>query len=260
MPAHPEHDRAMRYWMPVLAVLLAAFFTLSASAQANGVPPSVTSFGFGGRPGFKGPPPSVTSLGPQGVTPARGGIHQPPFRPQGTHHHQRQGYAYPYYVPYYVPYYPIMESNDASGADQSLADPPEDRDQYQGGPTVFDRRGPGTRAPNDYPADKPRAAMPRPPVPVAATPALYEHPVASPPEPVNAPEPVIAVQPSTFLIFKDGHQQQVSNYAIVGTNLFDLTPGHQLKIALSDLDLTATQKANDDQGIDFKLPQSPDGN
>jgi hypothetical protein len=43
----------------------------------------------------------------------------------------------------------------------------------------------------------------------------------------------------------------------VGSNLFDLTPGHRLKIALSDLDLPATQKANDDQGVDFKLPESP---
>jgi hypothetical protein len=46
----------------------------------------------------------------------------------------------------------------------------------------------------------------------------------------------------------------------VGTNLFDLTPGHRQKIALSDLDLPATQKANDDQGNDFKLPGLPDGN
>ncbi|MGC2198448.1 MAG: hypothetical protein WA628_27500 [Terriglobales bacterium] len=259
MPADLEYDRAMRYWMPVLAVLLAAFFTLSASAQANGVPPSVTSFGFGGHPGFNGPPPSVNSLGPRGVVPARGSFHQPPFRP-GMHHHQQQGYAYPYYVPYYVPYYPVMDPNDAEGADESLADPSEDPNQYQGGPTIFDRRGPGTRPPNDYPADKPRSAVPKPAGPVAAAPALFERPIATAPEPARAPEPVIAVQPPTILIFKDGHQQQVSNYAIVGTNLFDLTPGHRLKIALADLDLDATQKANDEQGIDFKLPELPNSN
>jgi len=62
------------------------------------------------------------------------------------------------------------------------------------------------------------------------------------------------------LIFKDGHKQEVGNYAIVGTNLFDLTPGRRQKIALGDLDLPATQKANDDLGIDFKLPELPSGN
>jgi len=36
--------------------------------------------------------------------------------------------------------------------------------------------------------------------------------------------------------------------------LYDLTPGHRVKIALADLDLTATSKQNDDRGIDFQLP------
>jgi hypothetical protein len=261
MPAHLEYDRAMRYWMPLLAVLLVAFLTVAVAAQANGVPPSVTSFGFGGHPGFNGPAPSVTSLGPRGAAPPHNGMHQPPFRPEpGVHHHHNQGYAYPYYVPYYVPYYPMMDPNDAQATDESLADPPEDPRQYQGGPTIFDRRGPGTPAPNDYPAEKPRAAVPRPSGPVAAAPALYEHAVANAPEAGKAPEPVIAVQPSTILIFKDGHKQEVSNYAIVGTNLFDLTPGHRLKIPLSDLDVAATQKANEDQGNDFKLPEPTSGN
>jgi len=260
MPLHLEYHPRMRYWVPVFAVLLISFFTLSASAQANGAPPSVTSFGFGGHPGFNGPPPSVTSLGPQGAVPPQRVFHQPGFRPQqsGTHHHHRQnqGYAYPYYVPYYVPYSPLMDPDEAQAADESAADAPEDSSQYQGGPTIFDRRGPGDPAPNDYRAEKPRTAVPKPPSSVA-TPAVATNSVATPPEPARAPEPIVIAQPSTILIFKDGHKQEVSNYAIVGSNLFDLTPGHRLKIALSDLDLPATQKANDDQGVDFKLPESP---
>jgi hypothetical protein len=149
-----------------------------------------------------------------------------------------------------------MDPNEAQAADESAADAPEDSSQYQGGPTIFDRRGPGDPAPNDYRAEKPRTAVPRPPSSVA-TPAVATNSVATPPEPARAPDPIVIAQPSTILIFKDGHKQEVSNYAIVGSNLFDLTPGHRLKIALSDLDLPATQKANDDQGIDFKLPESP---
>jgi hypothetical protein len=255
MPAYLEYHRAMRYWMPVLALMLAAFFTLPVSAQVNGAPPSVTSFGFGGHPGFNGPAPSVTSLGPQGVTPTHGGphqpAHQPGFRPEPGHHHRQQGYAYPYYIPYY----PVVDSYDGPVADQSLADPPDDQDQYQGGPTIFDRRGPGTRAVNTYPGETRKAVVARPPIPA---PAVQEDPVAT--VATKAPDPAEANQPSTILIFKDGRKQEIGNYAIVGTNLFDLTPGHRQKVALADLDLAATQKANDDQGIDFKLPALPDGN
>jgi hypothetical protein len=256
----------MRYGTLVLAVSLLAVFTLSAAAQTNGVPPSVTSFGFGGQPGFHGVPPSVTSLGPRGATPPHP-VHPHPFQPQGGgqsgHHHHHDGNAggnaYPYYVPYYVPYYPAMDY-DTPVADEAANDQQEAPDSYDGGPTIFDRRGSGARAANDY-VERPRATAPRPPAPIAApaTPddagAATAVRVADPP----ATEPAIAVQP-TILIFKDGHKQQVGNYAIVGANLYDLTPGRRQKVALADLDLPATQKANDDEGNAFRLPQLPDGN
>jgi hypothetical protein len=127
---------------------------------------------------------------------------------------------------------------------------------YEGGPTIFDRRGSGERAANDYVPDKSRAAAPRPPAPTAA-------PEEAPPAATRAADPraaasesVTALQP-TILIFKDGHKQEISNYAIVGANLYDLTPGRRQKVPIADLDLVATQKANDDEGNDFKLPQLP---
>ena len=55
-------------------------------------------------------------------------------------------------------------------------------------------------------------------------------------------------------MFKDGHQIEVDNYAIVSQTLYDLTRGHPRKIALADLDLPATQKQNDDHGVSFQLP------
>jgi hypothetical protein len=63
-------------------------------------------------------------------------------------------------------------------------------------------------------------------------------------------------QPQTTLVFKDGQQLDVENYAIVGNTLYDLTPGHRRKIALAELDLNATAKENDGRGIDFQLPPS----
>jgi hypothetical protein len=68
-----------------------------------------------------------------------------------------------------------------------------------------------------------------------------------------APLPV-ADEPGTMLVFKDGRQLEVKNYAIQGDLLYDLTGGRPRKIALTDLDLPATQKQNDDRGIDFQLP------
>ena len=78
------------------------------------------------------------------------------------------------------------------------------------------------------------------------------HPSRSPaPEPVREP---------TVLIFKDGHQLEVGNYAIVGATLFDLTPSHSRKVPLTDLDIDATQRENDNHGILFQIPQLPQAN
>jgi hypothetical protein len=62
------------------------------------------------------------------------------------------------------------------------------------------------------------------------------------------------------LVFKDGHQLEVENYAIVGPTLYDLTEGHPRKVQLADLDLSATLKQNDDRGIDFHLPAGAEAN
>ena len=59
-----------------------------------------------------------------------------------------------------------------------------------------------------------------------------------------------------MLVFKDGHKSDVVNYAIVGDTLFDFGDGRTRKIRLADLDLPATQKANDDRGVDFQVPDS----
>lgn len=65
--------------------------------------------------------------------------------------------------------------------------------------------------------------------------------------------------PPTVLVFRDQHQEQVQNYAIVAQTLWNFTSGHTQKIPLSDLDIPATQKANEDQGVEFRLPASSEG-
>lgn len=139
-------------------------------------------------------------------------------------------YPYLYAVP--VPY--AADANDA-GANDNNNDEADDDADHQGGPTVFDRRGSG---PDSY------------------VPPSYEGPAhAQAVEDSSEPPPI-----PTTLIFKDGRQLEIENYAVVGQTLYDLTPGHSRKIAIADLDLPATQKQNDDRGVTFQLPSSTQGN
>ena len=215
-------------------LLFLALFAFSASAQINGAPASVTSPGFGGR-AINGPPASVTSLGPNGYS--RGGYapsahgtwhpHNGPFNNDGHRHRHYVPYVYPYAYAVPVPY----EGYAGDSADNNA----EDSDaNYQGGPTIFDRRGSG-------------ASSYIPPVEDVPMPHSTQAADASTPDPDPPQQP-------TVLIFKDGHKLDVQNYAIVGQTLFDLTPGHARKVALATLDLEATRQLNDDRGIQFQLP------
>jgi len=79
----------------------------------------------------------------------------------------------------------------------------------------------------------------------------------APPAP-REPERTEAAVP-TVLIFRDQHQQEVENYAIVGQTVWLFAPQHNQKIPLTELDLSATTKANDDRGVDFRVPGANEG-
>ena len=81
------------------------------------------------------------------------------------------------------------------------------------------------------------------------------------PRPAPAPEREASTEvlPATVLVFRDQHKQEVQNYAIVGQTLWNFAPQHTQKIPLADLDLPATTKANDDRGVDFRLPGAREG-
>lgn len=200
----------------------------------HGVPPSVTSLGFGGHPGFHGVPPSVTSLGfGRGPVPAHEG--QPEFG--GRHRRDGDGFVTPFFGGayygggYYAPY------DYSGGVDDSM----EEQDYSGGGgPTSFDRRG---HESSDYEQQRSRDRDYRAELD-ASQPQLVQQ---APPEPV-------ANQPTTLLIFKDGHKLEISNYAIVGSTLFDLSDGRTRKVQLAELDLRATVKENDQRGVEFELP------
>ncbi|MFZ0824175.1 MAG: hypothetical protein WCB56_00845 [Terriglobales bacterium] len=215
-----------------LLLFLLAFsvaVVLPVQAQVNGVPPSVTSMAFGGRV-INGVPPSVTSFGPDGynnrwsilgnccanfLLPAN------PDPPLFSEHHHRHkdgaslaGVMEPVFVPIAVPY-ATEEDEDSPDVDADTASPEN--------------------------ADSPiRPARYRDSFPMADT--------------EENEEDSASTQPLTVLVFKDTHQSGVLNYAILGDTLFDFDEGRTRRIPLTDLDLPATLKVNDDRGVDFQIP------
>jgi hypothetical protein len=222
-----------------LAILTAALFAcLTASpalAQVHGVPPSVTSIQFHVPPFLPNIMPSVTSLGPYGIG-YRPGPTPPPYGiyPNRTAYGRgrRSGYgSYGYGSAYVAPYYyPIFD--DSSGYDSG-----------GGGPYVYS--GPPAEQTLHVVVDLPPTRRSD----EAANDDDFAR--AAPPLP---PSDAAPVEP-TLLVFRDGHQQQVNNYAIMGQTVY-VFDSHTQKIGLSDLDVPATIKLNDDHGVEFQLPKA----
>lgn len=84
-------------------------------------------------------------------------------------------------------------------------------------------------------------------------------PLQAPPRPAPEEKQGTPVVPATVLVFRDEHQQEIQNYAIVGQTLWNFSPGRTQKIPLASLDLPATEKANDDRGVTFRVPAAGDG-
>jgi|SRR5215469_2304438 len=227
----------------LVVFLLTAVVALPASAQFPG-PPSTTV--VNGHP--LAPPPSVTSIAGQHLPNALPSVTSIPNMnphftygqyPHGYYHPRGYGYGgYGYSIPYY---YPI--DNSAYGYDYvggSGAGP----DLYSGPPLgpndptyhMIVEQPPARPYGDDVP---PPAYASRPPAP---------EPQVPPPADVKPGEP-------TVLVFHTGKQQEVTNYAIMGDSLYVFDQGRK-KIALADLDITATIKANDDRGLEFRMPPS----
>jgi hypothetical protein len=70
----------------------------------------------------------------------------------------------------------------------------------------------------------------------------------------QAPQPAPVNDDAVTLIFKDGRTtEQIHNYILTSTTLF-VQDGRRREIAVADLDLAATEKANRDAGVAFQLP------
>ena len=66
----------------------------------------------------------------------------------------------------------------------------------------------------------------------------------------NGPE---SVSEPTVLVFRDGHKQEVENYAIMGATLFVLS-GRRARIPVAELDVPETVRQNQSRGLEFHIP------
>ncbi len=248
---HIVVKRSVRRAIPASLALFGMLFLPLLLASSSPAQISSASASSGSAHSVSVAPASVTSLGHNGYASLSSSVNHStniphsPNRPRVTNnghrpYHTANGTAYyPYIYAVPVPY-----AVDVSDADSST----DDNDaEYQGGPTVFDRRGSGA---DSY-------VPPSSTGPALAQDTSAQDALSAQSDTQPAPEPP---QPPTSLVFKDGQQLEVENYAIVSQTLYDLTPGHPRRIALADLDLPATQKQNDDRGVVFQLPPSAQAN
>jgi hypothetical protein len=207
-----------------LPLLMAQFI----AAQVHGIPPSVTSIQFHTPPFMPNIRPSVTSLGPYGY--GRSYPMNGPYRGyNGNGYRYRNGYGYSagaFIAPYYFPAYDTSYGYDTGGGGgpYMYSSPPTDQTVH----IVVDM--PTKRSVVEYDEDAP-------------PPAIASQSNREDAEPIDP----------TVLVFRDGHQQEVTNYAIVGQTVYVFDNRTQ-KIALTDLDVAATIKLNDDRGVDFHVP------
>jgi hypothetical protein len=223
----------VRRALALLAFLGISLFTLeSGFAQVHGVPPSVTSIQFHVPPFLPNARPSVTSLGPYGAgyragpIPAPYGVYPIPRgygHGRGMNRYGSGALVTPYYFAAYDPGY----GYDSAAAGPYLQSGPPEQTLH----IVVDLP-PSRRATSE------------------ADDEIVAQPGAPPPQPVAEALPF----ESTVLVFRDGHQQQVTNYAIMGQTLYIFGVRTQ-KVGLGDLDIPATIKLNDDSGVEFHLPK-----
>jgi len=236
-----------RAMIAVFSAAAAVLLTLSSAAQMHGPPTTNT---VGGH--FLGPPPSVLSVSGPHLAPPLPSVTSIPnygftnfgysrWYPYGSYsaygnryyrgHHGYGGTGLSYAVPYYVPV-------DGYGYD------------YVGGPDLYSGPPIGPSDPILHMvAEQPMARYPSLDSDYAPVPPAQPQPIPQEQSVVRDAKPN---EPSV-LIFRDGHKRGVTNYAIMGHTVYVFDRGTQ-KIALADLDVPATIKANDDRGLEFKLP------
>jgi len=221
-------------------------------------PPANAQRGFGGRAGPSGHAPS----GPSRGAGARGAFRYAHGQRSGFGI-RRGGWGWGYglgwdYLP--NPYF------DESGEDyarpdyeppmpppQAMYEPPEPARLIQ--PILIERQG------NDWVQVSGYKEAPASGEAQTARSADSMHQRATSPGEQPAAEPAGAIPPAV-LVFRDGHQEEVRSYTIIGSTLYaksDYWNGGAWtrRIQIANLDVPATLKVNQEHGSQFRLPSGP---
>lgn len=250
------------HWM-LTASLIAGLVVVPASAQRRAAP-TAHAGGFSASRGFPAPHMNGGSHFASPIAMPRTNFNMPPtYRwgmpgsrpsyplnrnryspPTSDWHHHKRGYPVHSYRPPYVPYFYARSTYLVPGLLNSYWDYPYSSsysdDQSASYPAQEQVENNG-----DY----------------DSAPAPYEPQQAQdvPPPPPDSAEPI--PQAPVTLIFKDGHSQQIHNYAMTRTKLYvldDAGSGRRPEISLDEINVLATAKANRDTGVDFVVPAGTD--
>ena len=239
----------------LFSILLACALAVPASqaqTDLHGVPSTITAPGPDGRP--RGIPSTITAPGPDGrprgvpstitaPTPSFRRLTTRPPVPFGDPHRRHQIVPVPLFYPVYL--YPV---NDPAGGQEQQAAPdassPSDdsalQDAYNQGARDALARQQNQNRNAQRSMERTQFGQPADVKTAAVQPAQFTEP-----EPDNTPP--------TVFIFKDGHRLETKSFAIMGQTLFDFSSKPLRKIQLSDLDVAATVKVNDEMGNPLRL-------
>lgn len=243
----------------VLSFLAFALQVSQAQTFSHGAPASVVSPTADGRQ--HGVPASVVSPTqlPFGVHPQRPiRIHGPLRRFGNPRSHRQVFLPIPVFYPFYDgsypsaadPYVPDSSSADPAPAQQQAASDRSDdelRAAYLQGARDAMNQQSDSRYGEHYMDSRERQRQPQEERRSGKRSQPSED--NDPPTPV----PVEDKTPAAVFIFKDGHQLETKNYAIMNGTLFDFSSKTLRKIQLDEIDSAATLKANDDRGVAMKL-------
>jgi hypothetical protein len=73
----------------------------------------------------------------------------------------------------------------------------------------------------------------------------------------DEPAPPPPGEPALTLVYKDGHSQEIHNYAVTRTSLLlldEASTGRTPEISLDEINLLATERVNRAAGVNFKVP------
>jgi hypothetical protein len=208
----------MRGWL-IFAIIGAALLTTPATAQMRAARSAPARAAGAARSfGF-----GTTSRGfvPHGFPNTSFGYHYPHYS-----HYRTYGW-WPHY-PYYGGYYPWFWDTTSYDSDQ-------------GASAYYQQYADQDKMYNEVQRLREQQAL--------AT-------VPPRPQPQPSQQQAQTVLPlPTILVFQDGKTELIQNYAIVGKTLWVFNERRARKIPVSELNIPATRKVNEDHGVEFSISE-----